>query len=201
MNDDYLWDKSGEPDKDLEELEQLLGALRYRRPNAPLPLPQRAPVRPQRSFKPFLAAAAALLAIIFAAGIWFALGSRRQGETEGIAGINVQAGHSQEWLNADSLFASTLAERDEPANQPETKFVATRAARSNQPRRSMASNRRALPEERTAKSPSSNSLEGISEDEGVAAREQLIQALHLAGSKLHQVQKKVSDNKSLGPVS
>jgi len=29
MNEEYLWDKSGEPDPEVQELEQILGALRY----------------------------------------------------------------------------------------------------------------------------------------------------------------------------
>ena len=30
MNDDYLWDRSGEPDPELERLERVLGEYRYR---------------------------------------------------------------------------------------------------------------------------------------------------------------------------
>ena len=30
MNDDYLWDRSGSPDPDVERLERTLGPLRYR---------------------------------------------------------------------------------------------------------------------------------------------------------------------------
>ena len=30
MNDDYLWDRSGPPDPDVERLEQALAPLRYR---------------------------------------------------------------------------------------------------------------------------------------------------------------------------
>ena len=29
MSDNYLWDRSGEPDPELQELEEILGALRY----------------------------------------------------------------------------------------------------------------------------------------------------------------------------
>jgi hypothetical protein len=201
MRDDYLWDKSGEPDKDVEQLEQLLGNLRYRRPDGALPLPERAPVHSQRRFKPFLAAAAALLVMTFAAAVWFALGPRRQTETTGIAGINMQAGRAQEWLNPDSLSALTLVEKDAPTNKIEPTFVAANGSRSGKPRRSVESNRRTLPLERIAKSAPSNRMERISEDEGVAAREQLLRALHLASSKLNRVQKKVQDNQSLGPVS
>ena len=32
MSDDYLWDRSGEPDKDTQQLESVLATLRYEEP-------------------------------------------------------------------------------------------------------------------------------------------------------------------------
>jgi hypothetical protein len=61
MNDDYLWDKTGQPDPQIQELEQILGTLRYQ----PKPL-----VLPRRNYVPLLAIAASLLLAILAAGIW-----------------------------------------------------------------------------------------------------------------------------------
>ena len=29
MNDDYLWDKTGQPDPEIQKLEEILGTLRY----------------------------------------------------------------------------------------------------------------------------------------------------------------------------
>ena len=29
MNEDYLWDKSGQPDPEIQQLEEILGTLRY----------------------------------------------------------------------------------------------------------------------------------------------------------------------------
>jgi hypothetical protein len=173
--------------------------LRYRRPSLPLPLPQRAPVHAQRRFTPFLAAAAALLVMTLAAGLWFALGP--QAKQKGLAVISVEPGRAQEGLNPDSLFAASLPELDEPESKPAPQFVAAKNSRSDKPRRSLEPNRRAQDEQRTAELLSRSGRERVSEDEGVAAREQLIQALQLASSKLHRVQKKVQDNKSLGPVS
>ena len=58
MNEDYLWDKSGEPDPEVERLEKLLSPLGYKRSAAPvLPFPQR------RRVALMLAAAAALLVV------------------------------------------------------------------------------------------------------------------------------------------
>ena len=61
MNDDYLWDKTGEPDPQIQQLEEILGTLRYRA--RPLMLPR-------RNYFPLLAIAASLLLALLAGGIW-----------------------------------------------------------------------------------------------------------------------------------
>jgi cytoskeletal protein RodZ len=72
---DYLWDKTGEPEEDVAELEQLLGTLRYE--PRPLAIPEelrartaRTPFRPQRSFKWQRLAVAASLLLTLLAGAW-----------------------------------------------------------------------------------------------------------------------------------
>ncbi|HKS09825.1 MAG TPA: hypothetical protein VJS13_09785 [Pyrinomonadaceae bacterium] len=62
MNDDYLWDKSGEPDPQIQQLEEILGTLRYQ--PKPLPLPR------QRNYRPWLAIAATLVIALLATGLW-----------------------------------------------------------------------------------------------------------------------------------
>jgi hypothetical protein len=69
MNDDYLWDKSGEPDPEIQELEEILAPLRYQ--PKPLELPEDLP---RRNYFPILAAIAATVLIALAAGgAWFKL--------------------------------------------------------------------------------------------------------------------------------
>jgi hypothetical protein len=64
MNDDYLWDKSGEPDPQIQQLEEILGTLRYQ--PRPLSLPQR-----QRNYlRPLLAIAATVVIALLAGGLW-----------------------------------------------------------------------------------------------------------------------------------
>jgi len=70
MNEDYLWDKSGEPDPEIQELEQILAPLRYQ----PKPLELPVVVR-RRSYLP-LAIAATLLIGLLLMGVWLRL--RRQ---------------------------------------------------------------------------------------------------------------------------
>jgi hypothetical protein len=62
MNDDYLWDKSGEPDPEIKKLEEILGTLRYE--PKPLKLPRR------RNYLALLAIAATVVMALLAGGLW-----------------------------------------------------------------------------------------------------------------------------------
>lgn len=77
MNDDYLWDKTGEPDPQIQKLEEILGTLRYE--PKPLEIPESLPLPQRRNYFPWVAIAASLLLAILAAGIW--LSTRSRGET------------------------------------------------------------------------------------------------------------------------
>lgn len=68
MNDDYLWDRSGEPDPEIQQLEEILGTLRYQ----PKPL-KLAPLAPRRNYFPLLAIAATLAITLLASGLWLLL--------------------------------------------------------------------------------------------------------------------------------
>ena len=70
MKDDYLWDKSGQPDPEIQELEEILGTLRYQ------PKPLALPVARRRNYFPLLAIAASLLLALVAGGIWLRARSR-----------------------------------------------------------------------------------------------------------------------------
>ena len=66
MSDDYLWDKSGKPDPEVQRLEQVLGELRHEGE----PPPFRAPaVRPTR--RPWIPALAAAAGMLIVAGAWW----------------------------------------------------------------------------------------------------------------------------------
>ncbi len=69
MEDNYLWDRSGQPDAEVQELEDLLGSLRY----VPQPLEIPAHIQPgrQRTFSVGLAIAAAIAFFAVLVGLWF----------------------------------------------------------------------------------------------------------------------------------
>ena len=68
MKEDYLWDKSGDPDPEIQELEELLAPLRYQ--PKPLELPDELPVVRRRNYFPLLAIAATVLIALLATGLW-----------------------------------------------------------------------------------------------------------------------------------
>ena len=70
MGNNYLWDRSGEIDPDIQQLEETLGALRYQ--PQPLRLPTSLQIRRRRSFYPLMAIAAAIALVAIALGLWFA---------------------------------------------------------------------------------------------------------------------------------
>ena len=79
MNDDYLWDKSGEPDPQIQELEEILGTLRYQ--PKPLQLPRelsavRAPNYFRRNYLPLAAIAATLLVALLMGFAWLEIRSQ-----------------------------------------------------------------------------------------------------------------------------
>src|SRR5215467_12217467 len=74
MNDDYLWDKTGEPDPQVQELEEILGSLRYQ--PKPLQIPNEPRLPQRRNYFPWLAIAAGVLLAILAGGIWLSTRSR-----------------------------------------------------------------------------------------------------------------------------
>lgn len=82
---DYLWDKTGEPDPEVQQLEEILGALRYQ--PKPLEIPANLQIAPQRNFfrgfAPGLAIAATVAVILVGLALWVGLQrSQRAGPSE-----------------------------------------------------------------------------------------------------------------------
>src|SRR5216684_5173732 len=75
MDNNYLWDRSGEIDPDIQQLEEALGTLRYQ--PQPLRIPAHLQVGRRRSFYPLMAIAATIALIAIALGLWFAFKQRQ----------------------------------------------------------------------------------------------------------------------------
>ena len=72
-NEDYLWDRSGDPDPDVQQLEEILGTLRYQ------PRPLEIPAAPNRFSKLYrgFAIAAAIALVAIGLSLWVGI-QRRQ---------------------------------------------------------------------------------------------------------------------------
>jgi hypothetical protein len=201
MKDDYLWDRSGEPDPEIERLERTLGRLRHR--PRPLELPvERSTPRPHqqffyRRFFPGLAVAAALVLMVLAAGTWLAL--RRSTATEMHRLVIVRP-------TPDSLVglyrkAESFSTATNETNRGNREDVARSIVmpRMQSPRRMSEERQPASTILASKRSPRRNDEQMMREGEW--ATEQLMLALHFASSKLNLVQRKIQVNKASGPAS
>lgn len=68
MDNKYLWDRSGDPDPEVQKLEAILGTLRYQ--PRPLEIPRNIQVG-RHSFFPAAAIAAAIALFAVVLGLWF----------------------------------------------------------------------------------------------------------------------------------
>jgi len=197
MNEDYLWDKSGEPDPDIEQLEKTLGRLRYRRPAEPLPLPATTRRSFQLSFsRPVLAIAATLLIFLLAGGLW--LNFRRS--SSGADQNTLATGTAVEEKRTEQSYSGPYTPIV-PENPGDPRLAAGRnktdaatpspVVAPGKPSRRLSPARQETAQSRQRQlSPRREQLAR----EGEMAKAQLIMALHIASDKLSTVQKKIQVN-------
>ena len=73
-DDDYLWDRTGKPDPEIQRLEEILGTLRYQ--PRPLEIPAGVSTGRNRYFSRVLAIAAAVALIALGLSVWMAMQRR-----------------------------------------------------------------------------------------------------------------------------
>lgn len=181
---DYLWDRSGEPDQEIQQLEEILAPLGYQ----PRPLEIPAGVRPEQRRTIYLrmgAIAAVVALAALALGVWLSINRAPSvqpsqaivtpGPEQNVSPGTVAAGpHQEEPLPADENRAPRV---DPPVYRATDRNVAgsdgrhRRDPRQSQPNTRMTAARR---------------------EEAVAAKEQLMMALRLASAKLNQAQKRTT---------
>ena len=170
MKEDYLWDRSGEPDAELQKLEEILGTLKYQ--PRPLRIPDDLQIGGQRRyFQPFaIAAAIGLFAVVL--GLWI-------------------------FFNRTTSAPQT-AEKKSPAVQKETVESArpskpvkeeTASYRLESKRKPRQSNRSLLARHR-APSIRKETVEPELTPEELAEKQQLLTALRLVSAKLNVAQRR-----------
>jgi len=164
MNDSYLWDRTGEPDQEIQQLEELLSELRYQPQRLDLPKN----LSRRRSFRPALAVAATLL-LVLAIGLWLNFNRRsaiqppeRYARDSGLPQVIPTASNS----GTESQTATTQS-----APKPERHRLIARSF-TPAPRPRSTTNRPAL----TA--------------EELAQKEQVLFALRMVSAKLNVAQRK-----------
>jgi hypothetical protein len=189
IDNDYLWDKSGEPDPEVQQLEEILGTLRYQ--PRPLSIPDGTQVSRERNFfrdfGPRLAIAATIAMLLVGLGLWLGwqrLERRQQGQPSEV----VQTPKSPLNRNPSPAGVTSPNEKHGPdlAAAPEPK-----QKHNDGPNR----DRHRLNPSTVAKNSTRNeavkeSQVAVNERQGEAAKDQLMLALRLASAKLTFAQKK-----------
>lgn len=211
---DYLWDKTGEPEEDVKQLENLLGALRYQ--PRPLEIPATAMPTPrvQRTTffsRPRLAIAASLILMLLA-GTWLVT---RQDEPR-IRLAKVEQGSPTPEGKQPQTAVVVQPETDKDiavnkADQPkprEDKYVIihTVAPKRQRPSRQFVATRQKRQPRRNENSPTPQHEEvavnlaptGLQFDQPLTpqqreATEQLILALRLTSAKLNYAQREMQE--------
>jgi hypothetical protein len=171
MDNKYLWDRSGEPDPEIQELEELLGTLRYQ--PEPLKIPADFQIARRRNLYPPLAIAAALLLFAVAIGFW--INFKRQPDK-----VATQSGdRSEQNTTPSSAIAKPPAPEERTADDkalvvPPRRRTVTRPTQlaSNQ-----AGRRKTQPPALTP--------------EQVALKEQVLLAFRLTSAKLNVAQRNI----------
>jgi hypothetical protein len=173
MKDDYLWDRSGQPDPDIQQLEDILGELRYQ------PRPLEVPRAGQSSRNRYLAIAAAIALVVLGLGLWLA--TQRQSRT------NVTAGNPQESKKESSEVAAVnpIDEKKLSNVTARNQAPAVEVNKDLQPRRHRGVNSR-----RPRHIITTPQMTAEEVAEAREAKERLMLALRLASSKLNYAQKK-----------
>jgi hypothetical protein len=199
---DYLWDKNGEPDPEIQQLEEILGTLRYQ----PRPFEIPAEVHPNlqvvrernffRSYAAGLAIAATIALVLLGLGFWFGL-------------QRLQQARPSEIVKTPSKPAVSSGPEPSVAPSPNQDQKANLASDNGQdqkhtdaPRRhrvyaSQLAGNTNRPHDAARKNLIKDSEVAANElQEGTAARDQLLLGLRVACTKINFAQKKAQESTS-----
>jgi len=173
MKEDYLWDRSGEPDPELQKLEEILGTLKYQ--PRPLQIPDDLQIGPRRRFFPAIAIAASLALFALLLGLGFYFNRRASAPLQANTGpTSNQKANEPGRVIAPEKQHSQAAVGAGPAKTPKRQRESTRTL--------VAIKRRPLIRRETGQ-PELTPAE-------LAEKEQLLTALRLVSAKLNVAQRR-----------
>ena len=179
MNNDYLWDRTGELDPEIQHLEQVLGTLRYQ--PRPLDLPARVRIGRQRTIFPRIAVAAAVAMMLVGGTFW--LLQHRQNHSVGLdSASNVPA---VEKVKPATGNLAAPAKDDVAESRVANGAIKDHQKRSGVRKTLMSGNKKVRSLE-----PGGTEFTASDRAEAQAAKQQLLLALRVASSKLSLAQKK-----------
>ena len=187
MKDNYLWDRSGEPDYETQELEEILGTLRYQ--PQPLEIPTSLRVRQRRRFFPAMAIAAVFALFAIALGLWFNF-NRRQSVPLVEAGRDSHIDHSANAAQQPSV---------EPAKQTSQAPVVKVSRATDSQRRHRESSRDLLASNKS-RGPRIETRQPKLNPQELAEKEQVLLALRLVSAKLNLAQRKTQGAPQLNTI-
>ena len=164
MNEEYLWNKSGEPDPEIQKLEQILGTLRYQ--PKPLDLGNEVQIVRRNRYVPLMTIAATLLIALIAGALW----------------LRVRNKTTPQLHNAGIGSSSVPQEVNSPV-PTSNEHVAT-APRKRDPEHS------AIKIMRHSRVKGNSNMTAREREQALEAKEQLMMALRLASEKLNFAQRK-----------
>jgi hypothetical protein len=186
MENNYLWDRSGEPDPEIQKLEEILGTLRYQ--PQPLEIPHPIQVGRRRSFFPAMAIAAALALFAVLLGLWF--GFHRRQITPAL-----EAQHDKQ---IDQQVNAPQPPQSVPGKQP------SQAAAVQSPKPAVIEKRSAAPRNLLARNQSRGPRVEIRQPrltpQELAEKEQVLVALRLVSAKLNLAQRKTQGVPQLNTI-
>ena len=195
MKDDYLWDRTGEPDPDIQQLEEILGTLRYQ--PQPLEIPAGLRVGSERSFfrrlAPRLAVAATIVMLLLGLGLWLGLQRLQRSQpseivkTGGASKPNPAAAPSPDESRNPSLTVSS----------PEPQQKRTAESRRHRVNPSLLAGNTNRSRNTAVKKPQ---LTARQLQAAETAKDQLLLALRVASAKLNFAQRKTQDLNQREPV-
>jgi hypothetical protein len=179
---DYLWDRTGEPDPEVQQLEEILGTLRYQ--PQPLVIPAGIQVGRERRFfrgsAPRLAIAAAIAVLLLGLGLFLGIQRLHQEPQPSVA------------------KSDNVAKPNQPTPAPQESSTATTIPRPEQktivgpvrPRVNQALARNTI---RLRNAAIRNQQLAEEQKKAEAAKEQLMLALRVASAKFSYAQRKAQE--------